>query len=316
MHYYQKNIGDYGRDTGHLSALEHGVYNLLIDWYYLNERPITMKEAIRVSRGNPDETQVVLSEFFKETKDGWIHSYADRIIAEYHAKAERNRANGAKGGRPPKSSQHVDYIETKTQAVLSGMPEQTLTTNHKPLTNNTEKQKDSVQPLAARSRFDDFWTVYPNKKGRQPAEKKWAKEKLDGMADSIIAHVLLMKSQDDGWRRGYAPMGSTYLNQARWTDVPQSAPDRNNGQNHAQPKLTPAERIAVNIALNNGGEIPSGYENNGNVVAEVGRNLRPQVDGGLRGARDGFGGSDLGEGIKWVNGDAGSGRAEGLLGEF
>ena len=90
----------------------------------------------------------------------------------------------------------------------------------------------------------------------------------------------------------------------------------NNGSNHAQPKLTPAERIAVGIALNNGGEIPSGYENNGNVVAEVGRNLRSQVDGSLRNGRNGISGSDLGEGIKWVNGSAGSGRSEGLLGEF
>lgn len=90
----------------------------------------------------------------------------------------------------------------------------------------------------------------------------------------------------------------------------------NNGSNHAQPKLTPAERIAVGIALNNGGEIPSGYENNGNVVAEVGRNLRSQVDGSLRNGRNGISGADLGEGIKWVNGSAGSGRPEGLLGEF
>lgn len=224
MHYYQKNIGNYARDTGHLTVLEHGVYNLLLDWYYLNERPITMKEAVRVSRGNPDETQVVLYEFFKETEDGWIHSYADRVIAEYHAKAERNRINGAKGGRPPKQQQPIDSIESKTQVVTHGMPKQTLTNNNKPLTNNTENQKDSVQPVAARSRFDDFWAAYPNKKGRQPAEKKWEKEKLDGMADKIIAHVILMKSEDDGWRRGYAPMGSTYLNQARWTDVPQARP--------------------------------------------------------------------------------------------
>lgn len=158
MHYYQKNIGDYGRDTGHLSALEHGVYNLLIDWYYLNERPITMKEAVRVSRGNPDETQVVLSEFFKETKEGWIHSYADRIIAEYHAKAERNRANGAKGGRPPKSSQPIDSIENKTQVVTSGMPEQTLTNNHKPLTTNQEpKEKALASPTGSRLPAD--WTA-------------------------------------------------------------------------------------------------------------------------------------------------------------
>lgn len=92
--------------------------------------------------------------------------------------------------------------------------------------------------------------------------------------------------------------------------------NRNNGQNHASPKLTPAERTAVSIALNHGGEIPDGYENNGNVVAEVERNLRPQVGLSLRDGRDDFSRSDLGEGIKWVNGDAGSGRAEGLLGEF
>lgn len=148
MHYYQKNIGNYARDTGHLTVLEHGVYNLLLDWYYLNERAITMKEAIRVSRGNPEETQVVLSEFFKETEDGWIHSYADRVIEEYHAKAERNRTNGAKGGRPAKPVQAVDSTDVKTQVVTPGMPEETLTNNHKPTTNNQEESKEDTTYLA------------------------------------------------------------------------------------------------------------------------------------------------------------------------
>lgn len=84
--------------------------------------------------------------------------------------------------------------------------------------------KATVQPAAARSRFDEFWSAYPNKKGRQDAEKRWKRDKLDAMADSIIDHVRLMQSEDDGWRRGYVPMGSTYLNQSRWTDVPQQAP--------------------------------------------------------------------------------------------
>lgn len=83
-------------------------------------------------------------------------------------------------------------------------------------------EKNTVRPTA--SRFDQFWTVYPNKKGRQEAEKRWRKDKLDGIADQIIAHVLLMTEQDDSWGRGFAPMGSTYLNQARWTDVPQGPP--------------------------------------------------------------------------------------------
>jgi len=40
LHYYTFNIGDYRRDTGHLSLLEHGIYRQLIDSYYLSEKPI------------------------------------------------------------------------------------------------------------------------------------------------------------------------------------------------------------------------------------------------------------------------------------
>lgn len=294
MHYYQKNIGDYARDTGHLTALEHGVYALLLDWYYLNERPITMKEAIRVSRGNPDETQVVLSEFFKETAEGWIHSYADRVIGEYHAKAERNRVNGAKGGRPAKEVQPVDSIESKTQVVSSGMPEITLT--HKPLTINQEpKEKALASPKG--SRLPDDWT---------PPEDwlAWARSEKPGInalqeADKFRDYwhgVAGAKARKANWL-------STWRNWVRNANV-QPANRNSNGYSHAQPKLTPSELTAVGIALNNGGEIPDGYENNGGVVAEVERNLRSQVDLGLRDGRNRIGGADLGQGIKWLNGGA------------
>lgn len=84
------------------------------------------------------------------------------------------------------------------------------------------KEQERVQPLAARSRFAEFWAAYPNKKGRQEAEKTWKRRKLDPLCDSLIAHVGLMASEDSDWLRGYVPMGSTYLNQARWEDVPKA----------------------------------------------------------------------------------------------
>lgn len=83
------------------------------------------------------------------------------------------------------------------------------------------KAKPSVQHAA---RFEDFWSVYPNKKGKQEAEKRWRKDGLDAIADRIIAHVRHMAAHDDAWRRGFEPMGSTYLNQARWTDEARGAP--------------------------------------------------------------------------------------------
>lgn len=121
-------MGDYARDTGHLSALEHGIYTLLLDWYYVNERPIPDDKAVRISRGNPEETHMVLSEFFKRTENGWIHSRADREIELYRAKADHNREVGKLGGRPK-----------KTQTVPKQNPDITLATN--PLTIKEQDQK-------------------------------------------------------------------------------------------------------------------------------------------------------------------------------
>jgi hypothetical protein len=102
-----------------------------------------------------------------------------------------------------------------------------------------EKEKNTVQPAAARSRFDDFWDVYPNKKGKESARKTWQRRKLDPVADNLIAHVRLMLDRDDGWRRGFIPMGSTYLNQARWEDEPTGPPvDRPVNGNASAPSKT------------------------------------------------------------------------------
>ena len=42
MHYYRKHVKDYIADTSHLSLLEHGVYNILIDTYVLREKPLSL----------------------------------------------------------------------------------------------------------------------------------------------------------------------------------------------------------------------------------------------------------------------------------
>lgn len=133
MNYYKRHLGDYARDTGHLTALEHGIYTLLLDWYYVNECPIPFDKAVRIARGNPEQTQMVLDEFFKRQETGqkgWIHSRADREIQEYRIKAERNREVGKLGGRPK-----------KTQTVSKQNPDITLATSHKPLEKKEQKKK-------------------------------------------------------------------------------------------------------------------------------------------------------------------------------
>lgn len=209
VHYYKRHLGDYARDTGHLTALEHGVYTLLLDWYYANERPIPPEKTERIARGNPQETQMVLSEFFKLTDEGWVHGYADRVIAEYNKKADRNRESGKLGGRPP-----------KTKTVSNANPQETLTINQEPVT--IRESKAPVQPAAALCRFDEFWKAYPNKKAKKDALRHWKREKCDVIADSLMAHVAMMQRQDTDWLRGAVPMGATYLNGRRWEDEPKT----------------------------------------------------------------------------------------------
>jgi len=142
MHYYTFNVGDYRRDTAHLSRVEHGIYRDLIDWYYLEEKPIPIEtESVsRRLRLDSDADKValknVLDDFFTLESDGYHHSRIDRDIEHYHSNAVKNRENGKKGGRPKTE---------KTQSVASGLPvaseskaKQTLTKNQEPITNNQE----------------------------------------------------------------------------------------------------------------------------------------------------------------------------------
>lgn len=170
MHYYQFNIGDYRKDTVHLSRLEHGIYRDLIDWYYLEEQPIpkeTQSVMRRLRLATDEEAKAlenVLADFFTLSDDGFRQARIDDEIAQYHANCEKNQQNGKKGGRPKKE---------KTQSVSSGLPNETqvkakktLTNNQEPLTNNQFKEVPTVlvPDLAGQAREADRPASCPTQK--------------------------------------------------------------------------------------------------------------------------------------------------------
>lgn len=87
MNYYERHLGDYARDTGHLSMLEHGAYTLLLDRYYASEQGIPADQAHRITRARTREekaaTDAVLSEFFTLSGGVWRQSRADDVITDY-----------------------------------------------------------------------------------------------------------------------------------------------------------------------------------------------------------------------------------------
>ena len=106
MNFYKRHIGDYIKATAHLSLLEHGIYNRLLDVYYTRESGIPEEQAARlIGARSPAEKaalQSVLSEFFQLVDGEWRQSRCDEEIAAANEKAERNREVGKKGGRPRK----------------------------------------------------------------------------------------------------------------------------------------------------------------------------------------------------------------------
>lgn len=86
MHSYPRHLGDYAKDTGHLSALEHGCYTLLTDWYYASEKPIPAGKVYRICKASSKQERAavdaVLSEFFKKDGAEWRHKRIDAEIAK------------------------------------------------------------------------------------------------------------------------------------------------------------------------------------------------------------------------------------------
>lgn len=102
MNYYERHLGDYAKDTAHLSMLEHGAYTLLLDRYYATEQGIPADQAHRVARARTKEEKeavdVVLEEFFRLEDDVWVKGRVEEEIANYleSVPAAEERKKGAK----------------------------------------------------------------------------------------------------------------------------------------------------------------------------------------------------------------------------
>jgi len=104
MNYYERHLGDYAKDTAHLSLLEHGAYSLLLDRYYGTEKGIPKDQAHRVSRARSKEEKqavdAVLDEFFTLVDGVYVNQRAEEEITKAQGKIKAAQENGRRGGRP------------------------------------------------------------------------------------------------------------------------------------------------------------------------------------------------------------------------
>jgi uncharacterized protein YdaU (DUF1376 family) len=97
VNFYKHYIGDYQRDTGHLSVTEHGAFRLMLDVYYATEKPLPAdrKALYRLLRAESaaDRAAIdsVATQFWIQTPAGLINQRADLEIAKAEKQAETNR---------------------------------------------------------------------------------------------------------------------------------------------------------------------------------------------------------------------------------
>lgn len=166
MNYYRRYVGDYLRDTSRLSVLEHGAYNLLLDYYYADERPLPsdLDEVYLMVRAmTPADRKAVdkvLRLYFTLEADGYHNARADHEIRV----SQTARGNGGKGGRKP-----TDDGTGSGTGKLTGLPTGTYTgletgtttglptgdgagsghpptTNHQPPTASHQKASSDTSP--------------------------------------------------------------------------------------------------------------------------------------------------------------------------
>lgn len=145
MNYYERHLGDYARDTAHLSMLEHGAYSILLDRYYATEAGIPDDQVHRIARARTKEERqavgAVLDEFFELVDGVWINHRAEEEIAKAKTRIKAAQENGKRGGRP-RANRNI--TQEKPSGLLPGSENGTQSKAH-----HTPSTIHHTKPLAS-----------------------------------------------------------------------------------------------------------------------------------------------------------------------
>ncbi|MGS1116003.1 YdaU family protein [Castellaniella sp. UC4442_H9] len=168
MNYYEHHLGDYAKDTGHLSMLEHGAYRILLDRYYSTERGIPADQAYRLARARSDEecraVDAVLEEFFELVDGVWIQGRVERELVAANKRIVAAQENGKKGGRPPKKPKGSDpETQQKPDGLLPGSDPETQQKAHQaPSTkHHLSKEEEAAAAHPPRGRIREAPSAAP-----------------------------------------------------------------------------------------------------------------------------------------------------------
>ena len=203
MNFYKRYIGDYQRDTGHLSILEHGAYGLLLDAFYARngQLPVDKKLLHRLLRATTREERKavdsVLAQFWTLGDGNWLNKRALSEIDKASAQAETNRRIAA--DREANRSTNRDTNRSTNRSTKSE-PIHSHSHSHK-------EQEEKQPPLPPARKLADvpegflhWYEAYPRKRGRLAAVRAWKKIKPSRELAAQMASAIRNQVAQDHFR--------------------------------------------------------------------------------------------------------------------
>lgn len=212
MNYYERHIGDYLKDTAHLSLLEHGVYTRLMDVYYTREGAIPAKEAARLigarSKDEREALQLVLAEFFVLVDDAHRQDRCEREIERYQDK--QRKASASANARWAKGQSHTERNANASPDAMRTHSEGNAP-RARPQTPDTRPTTEAELPSLSPARPTRPLKRCPESFAMTDDLVQWARENAPGI--SIASETA--KFRDHTFSRGITDWPATWRNWMR-----------------------------------------------------------------------------------------------------
>lgn len=153
MNFFKLYIGDYQRDTAHLSLKEHGAFLLMLQGYYATQKALpvgrTLHRMLRAQdKSERDAIDSVVAQFWMERDGGLVNERACAEIAKANVQATTNRAIAREREARRKSPRHEH--ESCTNRATNDQPNHSHNHNQKEIQTRTLDDPAVVrEPTAA-----------------------------------------------------------------------------------------------------------------------------------------------------------------------
>ena len=181
MNYYEHHLGDYMRDTAHLSMSEDGALRRLLDAYYVREHalPADLRACFKLARAKTktdrDAVSYILKEFFQQFDDGFHQRRADAEIQHYQDKRRKAKSSADARWNPSvrnanaseiHSNGNAHAIRTDVKRFSETHALQSPISSHQSPDSDQELDRAAARP-AQSDEIETLKAIYPKRLGSQ-----------------------------------------------------------------------------------------------------------------------------------------------------